>query len=383
MSTNDLAYPRLLGWTLLALAGITLATALTVICVRAGSAWPWSLVVHEDGVRTLLGTILYFEHATRELPLDILLGVAIGGSVYFAFPPESHAASRHVARRVATLAAIAMTIVAVIVVGTTIFAGPPSVLENILQKHTRMGAALLWGAHWRYHLLERLALILLVIGFAGLLRLVNDGGNAGAGKAGMVVAGGTIGIYLAFTAVFAHGPLSMLQPFRDPQYLGHQARELFTHALVTVPIGWGVCMFLLPRESLNAASRSLSWPAAVTGTVITALFMGGLGVLMAGYVGFAALHSDAVSLGQSKDLATLIFPHFFEHSFSYLVVPAVAGLTYELMPKPAVAGPTRAGKVVAGVPHPYPLPQAGERALHPLPRSRGRGQGEGETPPPH
>ena len=27
-------------------------------------------------------------------------------------------------------------------------------------------------------------------------------------------------------------------PIRDPRYLGHQAREVLTHALVTVPIAW-------------------------------------------------------------------------------------------------------------------------------------------------
>ena len=32
-------------------------------------------MVHEDGRRTLIETILYFEHATRELPLDVILGV--------------------------------------------------------------------------------------------------------------------------------------------------------------------------------------------------------------------------------------------------------------------------------------------------------------------
>ena len=67
--------------------------AFVVICFHTGTIWPWTRVVHEDGRHTLIGTILYFEHATRELPLDVILGIAIGGCVFFAFPPARCAAS--------------------------------------------------------------------------------------------------------------------------------------------------------------------------------------------------------------------------------------------------------------------------------------------------
>ena len=50
--------------------------------------------MHEDGRRTLIETILYFEHATRELPLDVILGIAIGGSVLFAFAPDNRRVER-------------------------------------------------------------------------------------------------------------------------------------------------------------------------------------------------------------------------------------------------------------------------------------------------
>ncbi len=311
------------------LAGATLVIAFGAVCVRTGSPWPWLLVVHEDGLRTLLGTILYFEHATRELPLDILLGVTIGGCVFFAFPPDVAASTKRDARRVTVLAAMLVVVVAIIVAGAAIVAGPPSVLENLLQNHTRLGAALLWGSHWRYHLLERLALMLVVIGIAGLLRFFVDGGRDATGRAGMIMAAGTVGIYLLLTVVFAHGPLSLLQPFRDPQYLGHQARELFTHALVTVPLGWGACMLMLCKARTSAPSATLSWPSSVSAIVMVAILTGALGVLMGGFVGIAALRSDAASYGQTKDLAMLIFPHFFEHSFTYVVVPLVAALSYE------------------------------------------------------
>jgi hypothetical protein len=63
----------------------------------------------------------------------------------------------------------------------------------------------------------------------------------------------------------------------------------------------------------------LAWPLAC----------GAGGLLLAVYLLVGALGTSAVSQGQTKSLSLLIFPHFFEHVFSYLVVPLVAGLVYE------------------------------------------------------
>jgi hypothetical protein len=43
-----------------------------------------------------------------------------------------------------------------------------------------------------------------------------------------------LGVWLLLTALLAKTPL--LAPILDPQYLGHEAREVFTHALVTFPL---------------------------------------------------------------------------------------------------------------------------------------------------
>ena len=84
------SFRRHLAVALLAFAAVVLLVAFVMICVRTGSLWPWTRVVHEDGQRTLLLTIFYFEHATRELPLDVLLGIAIGGCACFACPCAAH-----------------------------------------------------------------------------------------------------------------------------------------------------------------------------------------------------------------------------------------------------------------------------------------------------
>jgi hypothetical protein len=331
MTSDGFPFPRTLARAMIALASLTMIVAFVAICIRTGTAWPWMRVVHEDGMRTMLGTVFYFEHAARELPLDVLLGIAIGACVFYAFTPADMTLPPRVPHRMPILAAASILAVAGIIAGAVVAVGPQSTLENLLQNHTRPGADLLWGSHWRYHLLERLAMMLVAIGLAGFLRYVTDGGVRDDGNTGLKVALATIGAYLALTAVFAHSLPSMAQSFRDPQYLGHQARELMTHGLVTVPIGWGICMLLLTPAQSRMSSSSLALPRRAAGAVIAALLLGLLGLLIGGFVGLAAMRSNAVDHGQTKDLVMLIFPHFFEHTLTYLVVPPIAALTYELL----------------------------------------------------
>src|SRR5688572_21678442 len=82
------------SYLLFAMFGCVFASAVIIVAYGAialytGNPWPWLEIVHETGDRTLLGTILYYEHATRELPLDVLLGMAVAGSALFVFPGQT------------------------------------------------------------------------------------------------------------------------------------------------------------------------------------------------------------------------------------------------------------------------------------------------------
>jgi hypothetical protein len=334
-------YPRLLGVALLVWGGIVLFCAFAVICVHTATIWPWTKIVHEDGRHTLIGTILYFEHATRELPLDVILGVAIGGCVFFAFPPapSAHGAEQAAStRRVLTLALITVIVITIILVGTAARGGMALVFDELLQNRTRFGVPLEFGSHWRYHLLERIAMILCSVGIAGLLRTLGPGYSALNGRPGLNIAGAAIGIYVALTFVFSHGRMffELEQPFRDPQYLGHQAREVLTHALVTVPVAWGVCILLLSNRKTSFSAKSTSWNLPPPPAIAVTVMAGISGVVLATYVCVAALMAGAVSHGQTTDPVTLIFPHFFEHSFTYVLVSVVAALTYAVAAKSTV-----------------------------------------------
>ena len=315
---------RPLAMVLLAVAGLVVIGSYIGICLHTGNWWPWNEIVHEGGDLTLLWTMLYFEHASRELPLDILLGLAVGCSIYYlcsraGAPVSGHPPSRH---RLVASGLLTFLVIGAIIGGTLWKNGAEALLDNLLQMHTRPGADLVWGAHWRYHLLSRLSLMLVSLGFAGLLLYLENGRSGNGDRSGINAFWLVLVTFAGISLVFAPDT----DPFLDPVFLGHQVREVFTHALVTLPAAWGVCLLYAgrgdSRQPAVADERAgLFWPAVAGVTAII------LGVwLLAG-----ALMTSAASQGQTEHMTMLIFPHFFEHCFTFLVVPAIAVLSHEVL----------------------------------------------------
>lgn len=298
-----------------ALPAVVLLSAFVGICIQTGTPWPWNRVVHEDGVRTLLQTVFFFEHATRELLPDLLLALAVAGAVRHFFPPVPSAAvtAQHRRKRLGWLAAATL---AVIVGGTIWVGGWHAVLDNLSQSHTRAGAPLVWGAHWRYHLIERLAQMLLAFAVVGAIWML-EGRPASPGSRPRWLFGAALIAFAVLTLVFDPST----EPFQDPAFLGHQLRELFTHTLVTLPLALGVCLGLATGPASGAVSRSTRplWPIglAAASSVLCGVF------LLA-----ASLATGAQSHGQATGLGALLFPHFAEHALGYMLVPAVAGFLY-------------------------------------------------------
>jgi len=160
-------FNRLLTRATLGIPVLALILSYGVIAAHTGNVWPWLELVHESGNRTLIGSVLYFEHASRELLLDVLLGVAIGGSTLWVLP-GSKLAGCH---RQFLLSAAIVLVIGVIIVGTLFTVGSASLWDNLLQMHTRPGEPLSFGSHWRYHFLSRLMLMLVSFGMAGLVVL--------------------------------------------------------------------------------------------------------------------------------------------------------------------------------------------------------------------
>lgn len=309
------------GRLLVAVAAVVMIGAYGAIALHAGTPWLWSTPVHEDGVRTFGDTLLYYEHATRELPLDLILGVIIGAGAAYALP-RSPSLDRGAVRRRLLLATAGTLVVSMGVVLGAAQEGWRTVADNLLQNHTRPGAPLEPGSHWRYHLLERLGAIVISVGLAGLLRtLVGPRSATDGGLAGGIVFAGLIS-FIGLSALFFGDLAAFAKVFTDPQYLGHQAREVITHSIVTLPLAWGVCLILAPRAA--APNPVALHPGEIAGATAW-LVAGGLVWL---YVLVAALAADAASHGQSADIVTLVFPHYVEHGFTYLVTPLAAAAVF-------------------------------------------------------
>jgi hypothetical protein len=299
------------------LPAVVAATVFAGLCLMTGTAWPWHHIVHEDGIRSLIGTLFYVEHATREIVPDAVLALAVAGAARHFFPPLDATNAVPMARARRRFALLTAVTALTIVGGTWWLEGGVVILDSLAQAQTRDGAPLVWGAHWRYHLLARFAQIMLAFAAVGLVWMGKGRPGTPAGlvpdrhfaAALLVFAGATIGYRVTS------------EPFSDPVFLGHQLRELFTHTLVTLPLALGVCLELARAYSPGTASakRTPVWPIVATGLVA---------ILTGAFLLAAAVGAGAQSHGQTTGLARLLLPHFAEHALGYVFVPALAGLLY-------------------------------------------------------
>src|SRR5262245_32143148 len=106
-----------------------LAAAFAAICIDFQTLWPFPLVVHEDGQHTLWGTIFYFEHALQELPLEILIALAIAGAM--------RGASGRIQASPAAMLAFVASLDGLILLGSFVTIGVRGSWMWLLQYHTR------------------------------------------------------------------------------------------------------------------------------------------------------------------------------------------------------------------------------------------------------
>lgn len=315
---------RRLAVVLLGVPLLILVAAYVAISVHHGTPLLWNVVVHEDGHRTLAQTVFYFEHTTRELPIDLFLGVMVGAAGAWALAP-AHGDATGLSPGVTRLAVAALlAAVALMTIATAAQLGMGSLRDNLLQYHTREGAPLVWGAHWRYHLLERGPMLIAVFAFFGVLRALRPD-RPGATRAGGVVIA-VVAAYILVTAIFTPSLSALALPFVDTRYLGHELREILTHGLVTVPLGIGVVLLQAPRDVRFATRPGKDFAGA--------LLSGLVALAAVAYVLVAAVLGGSATAGQSQSMVVLLAPHFFEHTFTYIVTPLTASIVFRWLIAP-------------------------------------------------
>jgi hypothetical protein len=188
---------------------------------------------------------------------------------------------------------------------------------------TRGDWPLVWGAHWRYHLIERFADIALAFALAGALWIVEGRPGSGDDAPDVSLIAGAMLIFAVATLVFV--PTS--EPFRDPAFVGHQLREFFTHGLVTVPFALGTCMVFARRFAIAtpvAHPARSAWPvyAAAIVSIVAGAFL-----LLASLLLEARLWPEDEPRGAAVS-------HFFSTAWGMCWSP-LAGFLY-LWPPPAI-----------------------------------------------
>jgi hypothetical protein len=311
MSTSTFtqpAHPHVRNAVLVVLVGIpaaVLAGSYLWLTLDHGTPALWNVVVHESGRYTLGQTILYFGHFLREVPIILayalfLLGASGGAGVRSAERPGISP----VVTRVGLVGAAALTGTALLIAART--DGLGSAMRDLLQYRTR-DDLVGYGTHWRYHLFSTFWFGAAVALAPDVLRRLTGVQLIAPSRRWLT----TAWLYvIALTLIFDVSA----DVFRDPRYIGHQAREIMTHGVVTLPLG----LAFLIRARVRPAHASRGF---VPGGRVGRIMMAGLAVGLPLYLGFASLSGSVIEHGQTDaGLGAMVAAHYFEHTLDYLLV---------------------------------------------------------------
>jgi len=296
-------------WLLLLLIAPIVLTTLAYLwlAVAHGTPWLWNVVVHEGGHYTFGQTVLFVRHHVREIPVDVAMALALAAAIHIAIPDEVPVSRRW-------FAAIALLMVALSLTVAAAEEGWREALRDLLQFRTRDDDTR-YGSHWRFHLLSTIwfcgAAPLLAgvsIGLPGLPRV------AGRSRALLMAAWGWVAL---LTLAFGVGP----EPFTSARYIGHQAREILTHGLITLPLVFAICVLAGRATPARDAPR-----ARMAAQILTWLVVAGIPVfLVAAFRGTGLDESAQLQSGLSGVVAAHVFEHLLDYMFVTAVTLAIVG----------------------------------------------------------
>ncbi len=294
-------------WHVLLVAGPLAVLLVAYLWMTMAHATPflWNVVVHESGRYTLGETLFFVRHHLREVLVDVIMSLSIAAAVVPTSRPSARQA--RLAPRAAILAILLVLFAFAWSVGQE---GLRDATRDLLQFRTRDDDAS-YGAHWRFHLLSTIwfavAAQCLAAISAGSFRLGLP--DARARRLTFV----TFGLIAALTVIFGINA----EPFTSGRYIGHQAREILTHGLVTLPLVYGTIRMCQGPPGDVPAGRTLPVGVSVAFWMVVA----GIPIFLT----LAFRGADLESTAQlSSGLSGVVAAHFFEHVLDYILVFLVA-----------------------------------------------------------
>ena len=279
----------------------------------------WRVIVHESGRYTLGQTVFFFRHFLREVPVDVAMGLFCAAAIRSAEP----AARRRPPAGAAALLAIGLVALAFAL--ATGEEGSREAVRDLLQFRTRDDDAV-YGAHWNFHLLSTVwfgaaayAAAAIWAGRGGLVR------PTGAARTLLAAAWGWVAL---LTIVFG----VQAEVFTSPRYLGHQAREILTHGLITLPLTVAVVRWVTGRRAYPGAGATPPARASLAAQAVLWIALAGIPIFLvvafrdADFAATAQLHSA---------LAGVVAAHVFEHVLDMVLVALVGLAAVGAGPAPA------------------------------------------------
>ena len=270
---------------LLVFGGLVLTLSAVTVVLHLGVASLWTPIAHEAEGRSLLTVALFPGHGLRELPHVLIL------AMFWLEGRIGRIELRQLAPIALRLAGTVVALTLVLFVWAAAEAGWASAWLDLSQGRAAEGL-LGPGRHFRFNLLSDIAL-------AGLFfcagRLSRETRSQRGGAPWFAVTGGVA--LLSLVVVWGWAEVG------TPRFIGHQAREIFTHTLVTLPLLAG----LTGRSALRV--RHLREGSVALGFAIAA----GL----SGWLAWSVLHVDILSYGANPELPMLV--NLSVHNWEHLI----------------------------------------------------------------
>lgn len=292
--------------------------------------WLFNNIVHENGELTLTGTILYFNHFMRELPMEAMWAV-FGVGVFMALGSTGRRTMPEDRRRqwvaILTIALAAFTLAAVM--GSINTVGFRSTLMDLGQARNRSELEWARGPHWRNHLLSNIASFGLFLLLVWAYRYFWCGRNTRTEGVAAKLIAGSVAFYVIASLAFGINS----DPFINPQYVGHQIREIFGNRIpLSGFILLGTLIFWERRSRQLDDGQGLLTSRLGTGwgllgfvllVVPTAYLC--LNVLLSGHIGTGIAKAAE---GRDWTVIDLFAFHYFEHILDHVFVVLLASVVY-------------------------------------------------------
>lgn len=290
----ELALPRFALNAVRYCAPLLMLGSFAVTWAALGTDALYSGVAHESEPRSLLRVVLFPGHALRELPHVFLLALCwiAGARGRTALRP-----SLLDLRRVLSIFAVWGTL---LFVWASLEDSSGSAWQQLAQSVAAPGLHGA-GAHFRYHLWSDVALALLFFGVGRTLTAPSTGSN-------WLLAWATLLFATMLIAYGAHDTWS-------PRSIGHQAREVFTHTLLSLP-----CLVWV---QLRCGEALVSLAALRQKSVLLPLVAA---IAITGLLAWGVLHNDVLRYSSNPARGALLnlAVHNFEHVLDLVPLLAAA-----------------------------------------------------------